>query len=76
LLVIFLTANSSNEDEERGLELGATDFIQKLISPQIVSARFSNILKLQQATQNLERTAHNDVLTGLPKRVLLLDRLS
>jgi PleD family two-component response regulator len=76
LLVVFLTSNSSNEDEECGLELGATDFIQKLISPQIVSARFSNILKLQQATQNLERTAHNDVLTGLPKRVLLLDRLS
>lgn len=52
--VVFLTANSSNEDEERGLEIGATDFIRKPISPQIVRTRVSNILKLQAATRQLE----------------------
>lgn len=62
--VIFLTANSSNEDEERGLEIGATDFIRKPISPKIVSARVSNVLKLQQATKKLELVASTDPLTG------------
>ena len=62
--IVFLTANSSNEDEECGLEIGATDFIRKPISPRIVSARVSNILNLQQATRKLELVASTDPLTG------------
>ncbi len=62
--VVFLTANSTNEDEERGLEIGATDFIRKPISPQIVRTRASNILKLQAATRQLELLASTDPLTG------------
>jgi PleD family two-component response regulator len=62
--VVFLTANSSNEDEEYGLEIGATDFIRKPVSPRIVSARVSNILNLQQATRKLELIASTDPLTG------------
>jgi diguanylate cyclase (GGDEF)-like protein len=62
--IVFLTANSSNEDEEYGLEIGATDFIRKPISPRIVSARVSNILNLQQATRKLELIASTDPLTG------------
>jgi putative two-component system response regulator len=55
--IVCLTANSGNKDEERGLDLEATDFIRKPIPPQIVSVPISNILKLQQTTRNLERTA-------------------
>lgn len=66
--VVFLTANSTNEDEERGLEIGATDFIRKPISPQIVRTRVSNILKLQTATRQLERLASTDPLTGAYNR--------
>jgi diguanylate cyclase (GGDEF)-like protein len=62
--IVFLTANSSNEDEEYGLEIGAADFIRKPISPRIVSARVSNILNLQQATRKLELIASTDPLTG------------
>jgi diguanylate cyclase (GGDEF)-like protein len=62
--IVFLTANSTNEDEEHGLEIGATDFIRKPISPKIVSARVSNILKLQQATKKLKLIASTDPLTG------------
>jgi putative two-component system response regulator len=32
--IVFLTASSSNEDEEYGLEIGAVDFIRKPISPK------------------------------------------
>ena len=37
--VVFLTAKSDTEDEKRGLELGAVDYITKPISPPIVLAR-------------------------------------
>lgn len=37
--VIFVTARTATEDEERGLELGAADYITKPIQPSIVRAR-------------------------------------
>jgi putative two-component system response regulator len=45
--VIFLTAKSEVEDERRGLELGAVDYITKPISPPIVMARVKNHLDLK-----------------------------
>lgn len=45
--VIFLTARSEVEDEEKGLLLGAVDYITKPISPSIVLARVKNHLALK-----------------------------
>ena len=45
--VIFLTAKSEMEDEKKGLELGAVDYITKPISPPIVLARVKNHLALK-----------------------------
>jgi putative two-component system response regulator len=45
--VIFLTAKSEMEDEKKGLELGAVDYITKPISPPIVMARVKNHLALK-----------------------------
>ena len=36
--VIFVTASESDEDRERGISLGAVDFISKPVSPDIVLA--------------------------------------
>ncbi len=62
--VVFITGSNTNEDEELGLDVGAIDFIRKPISPKIVLARTSNILKLRAATRELERLAATDPLTG------------
>ena len=51
--VIFLTAKSDMEDEKRGLELGAVDYITKPISPPIVMARVRNHLSLKAVTDAL-----------------------
>src|SRR5208337_4349219 len=47
--VIFLTARSDAADEQKGLELGAVDYIAKPISPAIVSTRVSTNLQLKSA---------------------------
>jgi CheY-like chemotaxis protein len=56
--VIFLTAKSEMEDEKKGLELGAVDYITKPISPPIVMARVKNQLALQQKNIELELAKH------------------
>jgi putative two-component system response regulator len=53
--VIFVTAMSEVEDEKRGLELGAVDYITKPISPAIVLARVKTHLALYDQTRELER---------------------
>lgn len=45
--VIFLTAKAEVEDEQKGLELGAVDYITKPISPSIVLARVKIHLALK-----------------------------
>ena len=45
--VIFLTAKIAVEDEERGLALGAVDYLGKPISPPILMARIKNHLALK-----------------------------
>ena len=51
--VIFLTALTAVEDERKGLELGAVDYITKPISPPIVAARVKTHLSLKAAADFL-----------------------
>ncbi|MDQ5905517.1 MAG: cyclic di-GMP phosphodiesterase [Pseudomonadota bacterium] len=51
--VIFLTAKSDAEDEKKGLELGAIDYITKPISPPIVLARVKTHLSLKSSADFL-----------------------
>ena len=47
--VIFLTALAESGDEERGLKLGAADYITKPIKPAVVQARVRTQLEAKQA---------------------------
>ena len=51
--IIFLTAMSATENETRGLELGAVDFITKPVNPPIVLARVATHLRLKDAADFL-----------------------
>lgn len=51
--IIFLTAKSTPEDEQKGLSLGAVDYITKPISPAIVLARINTQLALKAASDFL-----------------------
>ena len=51
--VIFLTALSDQQDEQKGLDLGAVDYIVKPISPPILEARVRNHLLVKAAADVL-----------------------
>ena len=55
--IVFVTAMTQEEDEIRGLELGAIDYITKPISPHIVRARVKNHLELKRYRDLLETLA-------------------
>ena len=52
--IIFVTAMSEDADEEKGLELGAVDYLTKPISPAIVQARVKTQLTLKQSMAELQ----------------------
>lgn len=43
--VVFLTANEDSEREDKGIKMGARDFIRKPIEPQDMIDRISKILE-------------------------------
>ncbi len=54
--IIFLTGRSEVDDETKGFQLGAIDYITKPISPPIVKARVSTQLILEQTREALKKT--------------------
>lgn len=52
--VIFVTAMNTMEDEEKGLRLGAVDYVTKPIRPAILLARVHTHIELKQARNWLE----------------------
>jgi CheY-like chemotaxis protein len=53
--VIFLTAKTEAEDETKGFEVGAVDYIHKPFSPAVVMARVQTHLNLREAREQLAR---------------------
>ena len=52
--IIFLTAKAEIEDEKKGLDLGAVDYITKPISPAILLARIRTHLQLNASADFLK----------------------
>ncbi|MEA3641410.1 MAG: diguanylate cyclase [Lamprobacter sp.] len=66
--VIFVTALDQEQDEAKGLQLGAADYISKPFNPAIVRARVHNQVSLKLKTDLLEQIALQDGLTEIPNR--------
>lgn len=74
--VIFISANTSHDDEAKGFELGAMDYIAKPFSTVVVRARVRNQLLIKQKNDLLEMLASIDGLTEIPNRRYLDENLS
>ena len=66
--VIFVTAMGEVDDETKGLELGAIDYIVKPYSAAIVRVRVRNHLELKRHRDALRDLAAYDGLTGIANR--------
>jgi len=66
--VIFITSLSSVNDEEKGLRLGAADYIIKPFHPDIVKLRVENHLKFVHQRKLLETLVGRDGLTEISNR--------
>jgi diguanylate cyclase (GGDEF)-like protein len=81
--IIFVTGLAETNDETRGLEAGAIDYITKPFVPAIVRMRVRNHLALRRATNELHvlnaellRLARTDPLTGVSNRRHFLEQLT
>lgn len=74
--VIFITAMRDAEAEEKGLKLGAIDFIRKPINPGVTRVRIRNHLNLQRKTGLLEALSLLDGLTEIHNRRWLDEALT
>lgn len=66
--IIFVTAMTDEDDEVRGLELGAVDYISKPYRPAILKARVRIHLELERQRVLLDQLSAQDCLTGLSNR--------
>jgi diguanylate cyclase (GGDEF)-like protein len=68
--VIFVTGELEVQKEERGLELGACDYIQKPFHVAVLKARVRLHLRMARQTALLEQLANIDPLTSIANRRL------
>jgi len=66
--VIFITTLGSDENESKGLQIGAVDYITKPFNPEIVRLRIRNHLELKRNRDFLKNLSRIDGLTGIANR--------
>ncbi len=71
--VIFVTAMQSDDDEEKGLLLGAVDYLTKPVRPAILIARIGTQVQLKKQHDSLLKMAMKDQLTDTYNRHYLLE---
>jgi diguanylate cyclase (GGDEF)-like protein len=73
--VIIITGLQSDKDEERGLLLGAVDYIAKPFKNAIVIARVKTHIQIVHQFRMIERLGLIDPLTNIPNRRCFDDRM-
>ena len=66
--IIFVTGNGSSVDEERGLNMGAVDYIRKPFHDSVVKARVKNHINLKLKSDMLEELSLCVGLSHIPNR--------
>jgi len=73
--VIFITGLSNADEEEKGLAMGAADYITKPFTPAIVKLRIDSQIKMLEQFRIIKHLSMIDQLTKLPNRRSFEDRM-
>jgi putative two-component system response regulator len=74
--VVFITALSEEEDEAKGLALGAVDYIAKPINPELVKARVRNHLELKDYRDHLEKLVGERTREVILTQAIMIESLA
>ncbi len=66
--VIFITGQTSEDDEVRGFTAGAVDYVTKPFSPVVILARVRTHMELKRYRDALVNASYQDGLTGIANR--------
>ena len=66
--VIFVTALNKEDDEEKGLKIGAIDYITKPYSIPVLKARVKNHIELKKLRDVIKENSMLDGLTKIPNK--------
>ncbi|MDO5520420.1 MAG: diguanylate cyclase [bacterium] len=66
--VMFITCLNDDQYEEKGLRLGAVDYITKPFNPSVIKAKVKNHIELFEYRRAIENIAMLDGLTAVPNR--------
>jgi len=72
---IIIICESDRELIEQTLEAGATDYLVLPLKPLRVKKRIQNIIRTHRSESHARHLVYHDPLTGLPNRLLLVDRI-
>ena len=73
--ILMVTSLDDEGSIARAFEAGASDYITKPVNWTVLRHRLRRMIAESQDQKRVDHLAHHDALTGLPNRVLLLDRL-
>jgi diguanylate cyclase (GGDEF)-like protein len=73
--ILMITALDDDISVETAFDAGAVDYVNKPINWSVFKNRVKRMVNAEKSRKTIRKLEYHDSLTGLPNRVLLLDRL-
>ena len=74
--VVIMTSDDDSNNEIKGFDLGAYDYIRKPLLPDVLIRRVDRIMKREEVLKHLEKKSEIDLLTGLLNRSACVQQIN